>query len=70
VSLTPFHPLFGQAIDFVERRIQWGDDLLLYCDHLGYVTALPTRWTSLEEVLPSSSVAGIDLTFYEEGYYR
>jgi hypothetical protein len=44
----PFHPLFGQEIDCVERRIHWGDDLLFYRDRLGYVTALPTRWTSVE----------------------
>ena len=44
----PFHPLFGQEIDCVERRIGWGDDLVFYCDRLGYVTALPTRWTSVE----------------------
>jgi hypothetical protein len=43
----PFHPLFEQEIECVERRIGWGDDLLFYRDHLGYVTALPTRWTSL-----------------------
>jgi hypothetical protein len=44
----PFHPLFGQEIDCVERRIHWGDDLIFYRDRLGYVTALPTRWTSVE----------------------
>jgi hypothetical protein len=44
----PFHPLFGKAIDCIERRIGFGDDLLFYRDHLGYVTALPTRWTSVE----------------------
>jgi len=44
----PFHPLFGQEIECVERRIGWGDDLVFYRDHLGYVTALPTRWSSVE----------------------
>jgi hypothetical protein len=44
----PFHPLFGKEIDVVERRIGWGDDLLFYRDRLGYVTALPTRWTTIE----------------------
>jgi hypothetical protein len=48
----PFHPLFGQRLDFVERRPGWGDDLIFYRDHLGYVTALPTRWTSLQEEDP------------------
>lgn len=45
----PFHPLFGQSLDFIERRVNWGDDLLFYRDRRGYVTALPTRWTSLED---------------------
>jgi hypothetical protein len=53
----PFHPLFGQEIDFVERRIQWGDDLLFYRDRHGYVTALPTRWTSVEAEDPFLVVA-------------
>ncbi|MBM3862164.1 MAG: hypothetical protein FJ395_21275 [Verrucomicrobia bacterium] len=48
----PFHPLLGQTLDFVERRVNWGDDLLFYRDHRGYVTALPTRWTSLQEEDP------------------
>jgi hypothetical protein len=45
----PFHPLFGQEIDFVERKVHWGDDLLFYRDQCGYVTSLPTRWTSLQD---------------------
>jgi hypothetical protein len=45
----PFHPLFGQVLDSIERRVNYGDDLLFYRDHRGYVTALPTRWTSLQE---------------------
>ena len=44
----PFHPLFGQEIDFVERRLQWGDDLVFHRDRRGYITALPTSWTSLQ----------------------
>jgi hypothetical protein len=53
----PFHPLFGQEIDFVERRIRRGDDLLFYRDRHGYVTALPTRWTSVEAEDPFVVVA-------------
>jgi len=48
----PFYPLFGQEIAFVERRVHWGDDLLFYRDHRGYVTSLPTRWTSLQDEEP------------------
>ena len=42
----------GQDLDCVERRVNYGDDLLFYRDHRGYVTALPTRWTSLQEENP------------------
>jgi hypothetical protein len=48
----PFHPLFGQEIDFVERRVHWGDDLLFYRDYRGYITALPTGWTSVQDEDP------------------
>jgi hypothetical protein len=40
--------LFGKQIDCIERRIHWRDDLLFFRDSLGYVTAVPTRWTSVE----------------------
>ena len=53
----PYHPLFGQRLDFVERRPGWGDDIIFYRDHLGYVTALPTRWTSLQEEDPFLAVS-------------
>jgi hypothetical protein len=53
----PFHPLFEQTLDFVERRPGWGDDLIFYRDHLGYVTALPTRWTNLQEEDPFLAVS-------------
>jgi hypothetical protein len=40
--------LFGENLDFIERRIGWDDDLLFYRDRFGYVTSMPTRWTSVE----------------------
>jgi hypothetical protein len=48
----PFHPLFGQEIDIVMRRRQWSDDLLFYRDRRGYLTALPTHWTSMGDEDP------------------
>jgi hypothetical protein len=44
----PFHPLFGQEIDFVERRIRWGDDRIFYRDRRGYLTSVATCWTTVE----------------------
>lgn len=43
----PFHPLFGQELDFVVRRHEWGENRVFYRDRLGHLTSLPARWTSL-----------------------
>ena len=42
----PFHPLFGQELDFVERRHNWGEDRVFYRDRQGHMASLPTGWTS------------------------
>ena len=44
----PFHPLFGQEIDFVERRHNWGEDRVFYRDRQGHLASVPARWTSVE----------------------
>ena len=43
----PFHPQFGQDIDFVERRHRWGEERVLYRDSRGHLVSLPARWTSV-----------------------
>jgi hypothetical protein len=43
----PFHPLFGQEIDFVVHRAQWGEERVFYRDRHGHRASLPARWTSL-----------------------
>lgn len=43
-----FHPQFGQALDFVERRHSWGEDRVFYRDRHGHLASLPARWTSVE----------------------
>ena len=43
----PFHPLFGQAIDFVERRHRWSEHRVYFRDHDGHLSSLPARWTSV-----------------------
>ena len=43
----PFHPLFGQAIDFVERRHRWSEQRVYFRDHDGHLASLPARWTSV-----------------------
>ena len=42
----PFHPLVGQEIDFVVRRVQWGEDRVFYRNPRGHIASLPADWTS------------------------
>jgi hypothetical protein len=42
----PFHPLFGQELDLVIRRHNWGEDRVFHRDRNGHTASLPTRWTS------------------------
>ena len=43
----PFHPLFGQVLDIVVRRHNWGEDRVYYRDGHGLLTSLPAGWTSV-----------------------
>lgn len=43
----PFHPLYGQSLDLVVRRAQWGEERVFYRDREGHLASLPARWTSL-----------------------
>jgi Family of unknown function (DUF5372) len=52
-----FHPLFGQAIEFIERRQNWGEDRIFYRDRYGHLASLPARWTSVEPEDPFVVVA-------------
>lgn len=42
----PFHPRFGQELDFVVRRHNWGEDRVFYRDRDGHMSSLPAQWTS------------------------
>jgi hypothetical protein len=43
----PFHPRFGQELDFVQHRHQWGEDRVLYRDCDGHMASMPAQWTSV-----------------------
>ena len=43
----PFHPLFGQALDVVVHRHNWGEDRVYYRDGRGHLTSVPAAWTSV-----------------------
>jgi len=42
-----FHPLFGQVLDVVAHRHNWGEDRVYFRDGQGLLTSLPARWTSV-----------------------
>ena len=42
----PFHPLIGQKFVLSTRRLNWGEDRVMYHDHAGKLCSLPTSWTS------------------------
>ena len=52
-----FHPLFGEVIDFVERRHNWGEDRVFYRDRHGHLASMPAGWTSVEAEDPHVVVA-------------
>ena len=43
----PFHPLFGQELEVVVHRHNWGEDRVYYRDRRGHLTSLPAGWTSV-----------------------
>jgi hypothetical protein len=53
----PFHPRYGEVIDFVERRPSWGEDRVFYRDRHGHLASMPAGWTSLESDDPFVVVA-------------
>ena len=44
----PFHPLFGQRFDLVNRYQTWGDDRVYYYDDEGQLKSLLARWTDID----------------------
>lgn len=40
-----FHPLFGQELEFVKRRKNYGDDVVYVCGLDGELLPLPAQWT-------------------------
>ncbi|WP_082871035.1 DUF5372 family protein [Nocardia terpenica] len=42
-----FHPLFGQEFEFVEHRLNWGEDRVSMRDEQGVLFSLPAGWTDV-----------------------
>jgi hypothetical protein len=43
----PFHPLVGQAFEFVKRRKNWRLDRGYFLDGAGELASLPAEWTDV-----------------------
>ncbi|MQA60723.1 MAG: hypothetical protein GEU86_04355 [Actinophytocola sp.] len=43
----PFHPLFGQELEFVKRRRNWRADRVYVFDPGGSLLSLPVEWTDV-----------------------
>ena len=41
----PFHPLVGQDFEFIEHRLNWGEDRVCLRDGNGELFSLPAAWT-------------------------
>ena len=54
----PFHPRYGQEIDFVVHRHNWGEDRVYFREGDGHLASLPARWTSVVPDDPFVVVAG------------
>ena len=43
----PFHPLSGRDFEFVEHRLNWGEDRVWLHDEDGRLFSLPAGWTDV-----------------------
>ena len=50
-----FHLLFGQELEFVKRRRNYGDDVVYVCGLGGELLPLPAQWT---DAVPADPFAG------------
>ena len=53
----PFHPLFGEKIQVVALKQNWGEDRVYYRETEGYITSVPTCWTSIYEPHPFNFIS-------------
>ena len=45
----PFIPQYGTEYEYVDRRLNWGQDRVVYLDKNGDSATIPTSWTDVEE---------------------
>jgi len=49
----PFHPLFGEELEFVKRRRNWRADRVYVLDPNRLLLSLPVEWTDVVGRTPS-----------------
>jgi hypothetical protein len=45
----PFIPQYGNEYEFIDRRLTWGEDRVVYINQKGDVAAVLTSWTDVAE---------------------
>lgn len=45
-----FIPQYGQEYEFIDRRLNWGEDRVVYFDEDGNVATILTSWTDVLEL--------------------
>jgi hypothetical protein len=53
----PFHPLYQQEFELVDRRLNWGEDRVYFHDALCDLKSIHTRYTSVKAEDPFVSIA-------------
>ena len=43
----PFHPRFGEELEYFEYRRGWGGQRVYFYDESGGLTSMPAGWTSV-----------------------
>lgn len=63
----PFHPLFGQDLEFVKRRRNWRADRVYVFERDGSLLSLPVEWTDVAGEDPFVVVAAGRSAFHTSG---
>jgi hypothetical protein len=53
----PYHPLFQQEFELVQRHRNWGEDRVFFYAEGVRLTSVPAIWTSLSSIDPFVAVA-------------
>jgi hypothetical protein len=53
----PFHPLYQQEYELIDRHHNWGEDRVNYLDARGDLKSIPTRYTNIYAQDPFVSIA-------------